>query len=101
MGEDQKAAVVCDEIKPLVVEVGWPSDPMVSWLALEGGGLPAYEGKPLVFPDGHIPQRRADHARKPQIMVLTHEGIPAFTFVGEDGPDNNLCQAKRVWEGER
>src|SRR5579863_3383469 len=47
VGQDEKAAVVGDELKALILQERGPADKTVSRPALEGRRRPAKQGKPL------------------------------------------------------
>src|SRR5579863_9430736 len=54
VGQDEKAAVVGDELKALILQERGPADKTVSRPALEGRRRPAKQGKPLSGALGHI-----------------------------------------------
>src|SRR5579863_10275459 len=54
VGQDEKAAVVGDELKALILQEWGPADKTVGRPALEGRRRPAKQGKPLSGALGHI-----------------------------------------------
>jgi len=54
VGQDEKAAVVGDELKALILQERGPADKTVLRPALEGRRRPAKQGKPLSGALGHI-----------------------------------------------
>ena len=56
IGQDQKAAVVGDQVQPIILMAEIPADPAITGPALPGRSGKAQQGEPLAAPGGHIPQ---------------------------------------------
>src|SRR5579863_8304672 len=78
MGQDEKAAVVGDEVKALILQEWGPADKTVSRPALEGRRRPAKQGKPLSGALGHIAQRLPHPVREAQVVMPAHQLFPAL-----------------------
>src|SRR5579863_7533713 len=77
MGQDEKAAVVGDELKALILQERGPADKTVSRPALEGRRRPAKQGKPLSGALGHIAQRLPHPAREAQVSDAGASALPS------------------------
>jgi len=69
LGQDQKAAVIGDQVQTVVLMAEIPANPPIPRGALPGRGGKAQQGQPLVAPSRHIPQRVADLRQRSQVMM--------------------------------
>ena len=74
-GQDQKAAVVGDQMQPVVLHPEVPADPGVPRPALQGGRGKADQRHPLAPPARHVPLRLADLGQGAQIMMRLHQAL--------------------------
>jgi hypothetical protein len=58
-GQDQKAAVVGDQVQAIVLMAKIPPDPGVARAALPSGGRETQQRQPLTVPGGDIPQQNS------------------------------------------
>ena len=63
---------------------------------VQGGGMPADQGEPLIAEHGDLPQALATEVAEPEIVVLTHQVGPARLLVGPHCPDLHPSQGKLV-----
>jgi len=92
VGQDEKAAIVGDEVKALILQERGPTDKTVSRPALEGRRMPAKQGKPLSSALGHIAQRLPHQAREAQVVMLAHQLFPALPLPRENRPNDDFLQ---------
>src|SRR5579863_1770653 len=90
VGQDEKAAIVGDEVKALILQERGPADKTVSRPALEGRRRPAKQGKPLSGALGHIAQRLPHEAREAQVVMPAHQLFPALPR--ENRPNDDFLQ---------
>jgi len=91
VGQDEKAVVVGDELKALILQERRPADKTVSRPALEGRRIPAKQGKPLSGALGHIAQRLPHPAREAQV-VMPAQLFPALPLPRENRPNDDFLQ---------
>ena len=92
MGQDEKAAVVGDELKALILQERGPADKTVSRPALEGRRRPAKQGKPLSGALGHIAQRLPHPVREAQVVMPAHQLFPSLPLPRENRPNDDFLQ---------
>src|SRR5579863_9822957 len=92
MGQDEKAAVVGDEVKALILQEWGPADKTVSRPALEGRRRPAKQGKPLSGALGHIAQRLPHPVREAQVVMPAHQLFPSLPLPRENRPNDDFLQ---------
>ena len=80
LGQDQKPAVVGDEVQAIVLVAKTPPDPGVTCRALPGRGGEAQQGQPLAMPGGDIPQGVADLRQCSQVVMRLHQRLEAPLF---------------------
>ena len=93
-GQDEKAAVVDDQLQAAIALAKVPTDPAVARRALEGGGGKAQQRHPFLPPGGDVPERLADLRQSPQVVVLPHQFLVARLVAGPSGPDYDLTQVQ-------
>ena len=84
-GQDQKPAVVGDQMQAVVLMAEIPSDPGVACGALPGSRGETQQGQPLLVPGGDIPQGVADLRQRPEIVIGLHQGLEALLFRRRNG----------------
>src|ERR1700728_1922237 len=94
VGQDEKAAVVDDQLQAAIALAKVPTDPIVTHGALEGRGGKAQQRYPFFPPGGNVPERLADLRQSSQVVVLSHEFLVALLVAGANGPDNDLTQVQ-------
>lgn len=100
LGQDQKAAVVGDELEAVELRAKIPADPAVAYTALERGGRQADLGQPPPTPSGYIPQRLADPRQGAEVVMRRHLGLIARAFVMLDRAHDDLGENGRgLWRG--
>jgi hypothetical protein len=101
--QDEKAAIIGDQMEAVIVEHGGPADPAVAGPALQRRRLPAQQRQPLTAALRHIAQRSPHHPGEAQVMVLAHQGIPAGPLTGQNQPDDDVLKqgASREMRMER
>src|SRR5579863_8654861 len=90
VGQDEKAEVVGDELKALILQERGPADKTVSRPALEGRRRPAKQGKPLSGALGHI-ATPPPAARSPGSMPA-HQLFPSLPLPRENRPNDDFLQ---------
>src|SRR5271157_4893949 len=95
VGQDEKAAVVDDQLQAAIALAKVPTDPMIAHRALEGRGGKAQQRYPFLPPGGNVPERLADLRQSPQVVVLPHQFLVASLVAGANRPDNDLTQVQR------
>jgi len=53
--------------------------------AFEGGGPPTNKRNPLVIQQGYVFEGLYGQFTEPQVVVLAHQFVPGFFFLGSDG----------------
>jgi hypothetical protein len=90
--QDEKAAIIDDQLEAVILMAEVPSDPPISCSALQGRGRKAQKGYPLISPEGNVPEGFTDLRQGPQVMMLLHQFLITLLFGWSDGPDKNLSQ---------
>ena len=85
LGQDQKPAVVGDQVQAVVLVAKIPADPGVTRRALPGRRGEAQQRQPLPVPGGDIPQGVADLRQRPQVVMRLHQGLEAFLLGRSNG----------------
>jgi hypothetical protein len=92
VGQDEKAAVIDDQLEAVILMAEVSADPVISGSALQSGGGKAQKGYPLIAPEGNVPEGFADFRQGTQVMMLLHQSLIALLFGRTNGPDKNLSQ---------
>src|SRR3990172_62653 len=92
VGQDEKAAVIDDQLEAVILMAKVPSDPTIPCSALQSRGGKAQKGHPLIAPEGNVPERLADLGQRPQIMMLLHQFLITLFFAWTNRTDKNLSQ---------
>jgi len=92
--QDEKAAVVDDQLQAAVAMTEVPTDPAIAHRALEGAGGKAQQGDPFLPPGGDVPESFADLRQSPQVVVLPHQFLVARLVAGPSGPHHDLTQVQ-------
>src|SRR6266568_8635840 len=93
--QDEKAAVIDDQLQAAIAMAKVPTDPAIARRALEGGGGEAQQGYPFRTPGRDIPQRFANLRQSTQVVVQSHQFLVTGLVTGTNGPDNDLTQVQR------
>jgi hypothetical protein len=92
VGQDEKAAVIDDQLEAVILMAEVPSDPAISGSALQSCGGKAQKGYPLIVPEGNVPEGFADFSQRTQIMMFLHQFLITLLFEPTNGPYKNLSQ---------
>ena len=92
VGQDEKAAVIDDQLEAVILMAEVPPDPTIPCSALQSRGGKAQKGYPLIAPEGNVPEGFADLRQGPQVMMLLHQFLITLLFEWTNGPDKNLSQ---------
>ena len=92
VGQDEKAAVIDDQLEAVILMAEVPPDPAISCSALQSRGGKAQKGYPLIAPEGNVPEGFADLRQRTQVMMLLHQFLITLLFEPTNGPDKNLSQ---------
>ena len=94
VGQDEKAAVIDDQLEAVILMAEVPPDPAIPCSALQGRGGKPQKGYPLIAPSSDVPESLADLGQRTQVMVLLHQFLVPLLFDWTDGPDKNLPQVQ-------
>ncbi len=72
VGQDEKAAVIHDQLETVILMAEVPPDPTIPCSALQSRGGKAQKGYPLIAPEGNVPEGFADLRQGAQVMMLLH-----------------------------
>lgn len=78
-GQNEKTAVVGNQVEPLVLDDRSPSDKAVSIFAFQGCGLPTKQSQPVIFKYSYIAKCFPDKGMKAEVMVLTDKATLAIS----------------------
>jgi hypothetical protein len=92
--QDEKAAVIDDQLEAVILMAQVPTDPAITCSALQGRGGKAQKGYPLIAQSGNVPESLANLGQKTQVMILLHELLVTLLFEWTNGPDKNLPQVQ-------
>ena len=73
LGQNQKPAVVRQQVQAVLLVAKIPADPVVARGALPGRRREAQQCQPLLAPTRHVPQRATDLAERAQLMMRFHQ----------------------------
>ena len=90
-GQDQKAAVVGQQMQPAVAHPKVPADPRVARPALQRRRGKADQRHPLAPPARRVPQRLADLGQSAQIMMRLHQAPVAPLVERRNRLDDHLA----------
>src|SRR5437879_12927710 len=94
--QDEKAAVVDDQLQAAIAMAKIPTNPAVARRALEGAGRKAQQGHPLPIPGGEIPQGFADLRQTTQVVMLSHQILVTRLFAGTNRSDQDLPKVQGI-----
>ena len=97
VGQDEKAAVIDDQLEAVILMAEVPTDPTIPCSALQGRGGKAQKGYPLIAPEGNVPEGFADLRQGTQVMMLLHQFLITLLFEWTNGPDKNLSQIQNSY----
>jgi len=92
VGQDEKAAVIDDQLEAVILMAKVPPDPTIPCRALQRRGGKAQKSYPLIAPEGKVPEGFADLRQGTQVMMLLHQFLIALFFGRTNRPDKNLSQ---------
>ena len=95
-GQNEKTAVVDDQLQAAIAMAKVPTDPTITHRALERRGGKAQQGYPFLPPGGNIPERLADLRQCPQVMMLLHQLPVTRLIAGTNGPDYDLTHVQEL-----
>ncbi len=72
-GQDEKPAVVGQQMQAIILVPVRPPDPAVPRRAFPGSGRKAEQRHPFGLPDGHVPEGFANLGERAQIMMRVEE----------------------------
>ena len=75
VGQNQKPAVVGQQVQAVILVAEIPADPPIPNRALPGCGGKAQQGNPLIVPGDDIPQGFANLGQRPQVMMRLHQRL--------------------------
>ena len=79
-GQNQESTVVGNPVQAAILDAKVPSDPTITYAALQRRCRQAQLRDPLLTPRRHIPNRLANLIQRAQIMVARHFGLILFFF---------------------
>lgn len=91
-GQDQKATIVGDQVRPIVWMAKIPTDPGVARGTLPGRGREAQQRQPLAVPGGDIPQSVPDLRQRAQVVMGLHQRLEALLLGRGDGLEDDLAK---------
>src|SRR4030042_4349423 len=94
VGQDEKAAVIDDQLQAVILMAQVPTDPAIPCSALQGRGGKAQKGYPLIAPGGNVPEGFANLRQRTQVMMLLHQFLVTLLFEWTNGADKNLPQVQ-------
>jgi hypothetical protein len=89
VGEDEEAAIVCQQRESLELERGCPSDPLISNSAFQRCTGPSQERQPAALVHRSVAQGLSDHSLEPEIVMLSHQPVPKWLLWGAHQTDFN------------
>jgi hypothetical protein len=92
VGQDEKAAVIDDQLEAVILMAQGPTDPAIPCSALQGRGRKTQKGYPLIAPSGNVPESLANLGQKTQVMMFLHQLLVTLLFEWTNRPDKNLPQ---------
>ena len=90
IGQDQKTAVIGQQVQAVILMAKIPADPPIPGRALPGRSGKAQQGHPLLSKGGDIPQGFANLGQSTQVMMLLHQLLKTLLFKCNDGPDKDF-----------
>ena len=94
VGQDEKAAVIDDQLEAFILMAEVPTDPAIPCSALQGRGGKAQKGYPLIGPEGNVPEGFADLRQGAQVMMLLHELLVSLLFEWTNGTDKDFPEVQ-------
>ena len=94
VGQNQKTAVVDDQLQAAITMAQIPADPAIARSTLQRTGRKAQQGNPLLLPPGHIPDGLADLRQCAQVMVLPHQLLVAPLLARTNWLHNDLVKVQ-------
>ncbi len=91
-GQDEKPAVVGQQMQAIILVPVRPPDPAVPRRAFPGSGRKAEQRHPFGLPDGHVPEGFANFGQGAQIMMRLHELVKPWGFSGLNGTNTEVVQ---------
>ncbi len=88
-GQDEEAAVICEQREPLELD-GWrPPNPPISHTALQRCTGPSQQSYPAVLMNCSIAQGFSDHSMEPEVVMLLHQTVPKWLLCSAHWTDFN------------
>ena len=81
VGQDQKTAVVGQQIEPIELMVKGPTDPLIASSTFEGGSGKADQADPLITDTGRISQGFTDFGQGAQVMMPVHQALETLILI--------------------
>src|SRR4030042_920732 len=97
VGQDEKAAVIDDQLEAVILMAEVPPDPTIPCSVLQSRGRKAQKGDPLIAPEGNVPEGFADLRQTTQVMMLLHQFLIMLLFEWTNGPGKNLSQIQNSY----
>ena len=92
VGQDEKAAIIDDQLEAVILKAQVPSDPTIPCSIFQSRGGKAQKGYSLIAPEGNVPEGFADLRQGTQVMMLLHQSLVTLFFERTNKPDENLSQ---------
>ena len=90
VGQDEKPAIVDDQLQAVILMTEVPTDPAIPGSTLQGCSGKAQKSYPVIVPSGDVPESFANLGQRTQVMMLLHEFLVTLLFERTSGPDKNL-----------
>ena len=88
--QDEKAAIVGNQMQAIVLVTPVPADPTIAGRAFPGRGADHQQCQPLPLPGGHIPERVADLRHRTQVVMRIEQRFEARFLVDRDRPQGDI-----------
>jgi len=96
VGQNEKAAVIDDQLEAVILMAQVPPDPTIPCSTLQSRGGKAQKGYPVIAPEGDVPESFADLRQGAQAVMLLHQFLITLLFEWMNGLDKNLSQIQNV-----
>ena len=96
LAQQQETGLIGHQERPLAPLQRGPADPAVAGGAVQGGGMPADQGQPALAEHRDLAQAVAAEVAEAEVVLLPHQGVPAWLLVGPHRPYPHLAQRDPV-----
>src|SRR5262245_36584272 len=84
--QNEKARIVGDEPSTATTLLRGPTDELVAAFKMAGTRAPTAQGQPLAAKGRNVTKLLAHQLMSVEVVMLLHQGLVTFTFVGVDRP---------------